>query len=328
VKSKYSARTNQLIARAIDDASVFMKSVTQRDTALLESLNAKPEVDGWHLGRIANNLGYSANEHGRISFAQYIGASIHNANLADCWQAYCLEANYQERLSIHIAKQVGTPVQLFDQFSIRWIDSDVCTLAFAVWQLYAVGHELPIRDMACMFELFDLRQDVTHLNLTEEQLQAYDICVCVSLLIAKQDASVAAVNKRLGELPVFKGIADFWDDDEGFARFTERAAQWFLDYSAKHEGKFGSFAETAADVLVPSWIFALDTFRQKHHQRPRSIGQHELLEIGQRVLDGAKAQTHPKLHTLVAAQAHYEKLFGTEPFNPVPFWEKFLGVES
>jgi hypothetical protein len=89
----------------------------------------------------------------------------------------------------------------------------------------------------------------------------------------------------------------------------------------------GEFASVAPDVLVPSWITALDKFRQVKSGRPCCLGTHELFEISKAVFDGANAQNHPRLPSLVKAEKYYQELVGSQPFNPFPFWEEFLQRE-
>ena len=84
----------------------------------------------------------------------------------------------------------------------------------------------------------------------------------------------------------------------------------------------------APDVLVPSWILALDKFRQKHLGRPCCLGEHELLVLSQEVIAAAQAQNYPKLPSLIAAEKFYKDQFGDEVFNPVPFWEEFMAIEG
>jgi hypothetical protein len=81
-------------------------------------------------------------------------------------------------------------------------------------------------------------------------------------------------------------------------------------------------------VLVPSWILALDKFRQKHLGRPCCLGEHELLALSQEVIAAAKAQSYLKLPALIAAENFYKDQFGDEVFNPVPFWEEFMAIED
>lgn len=106
------------------------------------------------------------------------------------------------------------------------------------------------------------------------------------------------------------------------------AAQWRLEYCPKHFDGFDGFAMVAPDVLVPSWILALDKFRQKHLGRPCCLGEHELLVLSQEVIAAAQAQNYPKLPSLIAAEKFYKDQFGDEVFNPVPFWEEFMAIEG
>lgn len=322
IKSHLKA-IEKMISLALSDAESFRGAgdAEKADQALVELLSRRR--DGY-MYAVATQLGSSANFHGRISFAQFIGGVAYSVNLTDCWEERVLAAKFRELDVFLAAKKAGTPAALFEQYSVQWQGSRISALAFDLWKLYVAGHEKHIKEMASFFELFDLRQDAASLNISAESIQPYNISVCVTLLIAREKADVAAVGKLLEVIPICKGITQFWEDDAKFAKFTERAAQWHLEYCPKHFSEFSEFANVASDVLVPSWILALDKFRQKHLGRPCSLSQHELLELGKSVLHAAQMQNHPRLPTLVVAEKHFIESFGTESFNPLPFWEKFL----
>jgi hypothetical protein len=316
-----------MIALALSDAEHFLESKKNEKSDEELYSRIKTFGSGEDLYLISIALGASSNYHGRASFGQLIGGATYSVNIIDCWKLRLLEAKILEKSSIYYAKEAQKPSALFGDISVRLYPGKIHELAFDLWKLYLVGQEDYLEEMACFFELFDLRGDVTHLGSGKE-LIPYEISVCLTLLISRDKADSASVGKLLKSIPIFKGITEFWEDDVEFARFTERAAQWHLEYCPKHFSKFDGFANVAPDVLVPSWILALDKFRQKHLRRPCCLGEHELLALSQEVIAAAKAQNHPKLPSLVAAEEFYKAQFGDEVFNPVPFWEEFMAIEG
>lgn len=318
-----------MIKLALSDAAHYSQNVdaeTAEQELYLRISSYASEAD---LYRITLGLGYSSNFRGRASFGQLVGGAAYPVNLADCWELSLLEAKIIEQSSLHDAKVSGKPSALFGEVSVRLLPGKIHALAFDIFKLYLVGQENHIKEMACFFELFDLRGDAASISMLKgEKIQPYDISVCVNLLIAREKSDSASVDKLLGSIPLFKGITEFWEDDIEFARWTERAAQWHLEYCPKNFSKFEDFANVAPDVLVPSWILALDKFRQKHLRRPCCLGEHELLALSQEVIAAAKAQNYPKLPSLVAAEKFYKDQFGDEVFNPVPFWEEFMAIDT
>jgi hypothetical protein len=323
----YSKPAQSMIRLALSDAAHFSISgdaeEAEHELTLKTSLRAS-EVD---LYRTAIEMNRISNSRSRASFGQLIGGAPYPVNLIDCWKLKLLEIKLLERSSLHDARIAGKPSALFGEVSVRLLPSKIHALAFDIFKLYLVGQENYLKEMACFFELFDIRGDVTYLGSGKE-LIPYDISVCTTLLIAREKADPASVEKLLGSIPIFKGIAQFWEDDAEFARWTERAAQWHLEYCPKNFSKFEDFANVAPDVLVPSWILALDKFRQKHLGRPCCLGEHELLALSQEVIAAAKAQSYLKLPALIAAENFYKDQFGDEVFNPVPFWEEFMAIED
>lgn len=327
VAKRYSNAAQGLITLALTDAERFRKNgdATEADAALQTLLSQR--ADGY-LYAAADQLESSANYHGRISVTQFLGGAPYPVNLMDCWEERCLSAKFREQSSLADAKLAADAASLFAAVSVRWIPSGIHNLAFALWKLYITGREQYIKEAAPIFEVFDLRQDMTHMDLTDAELQAYDVSVCVTLLVAREKAEVEVVAKLLGSIPVFQGISEFWGHDSLFATFTERAAQWHIEYCLKNSGTVSRFADVAPDALLPAWILALDKFRQKYLQRPCSLGDHELLALSQEVFARAQAQTHPRLSALVSAEQSYREMFGEEAFNPLPFWEKYLSADA
>ncbi len=320
--NRYSKAVRKIVARLIEDAQYFREreEANKADGDLFAQLASQ---EGEHLYSVSRMLLASANYHGRVSFAQFVGGEAYDVNLADCWEETCLAAKFRERFMQQQAEQAASPEALFQQVSVRWMPSEITSLALDLWKLYAIGREQLVNEFAPQFELFDLRQDVTW-AAGDEPLLAYDLAVCVTLLLARENAEVEAVDRLLGPLPVCAGIGEFWKDDAGFAQFTERAAQWHLDYSLENLGEYNVLASTTTDLLVPAWIFTLDKFRQKHLGRASTLGDHELIALGQQVLVAAQIQRHPKLRVLETAERHYEELFGVGPYNPILFWDAFL----
>lgn len=319
----YSKTVQDLILCVLSDAERFRR---ENDAEIADStlLNLISEQGEGYLYAAADQLELSANYHGRMSIAVLFGGDAYPVNLADCWEARCLSAQFREQSALCDAEQATTPADLYEHSNVRWIPSSIHNLALALWKLYLVGRESYIKEFAPIFELFDLRQDLTYLGLSDVELQAYDISVCVTLLLARENAEETAVVKLLSAIPVFQGISEFWGNDSEFSRFTVRASQWHIDYCLNNSGTFARFADVPPDVLFPSWIFALDKFRQKHLNRPSALGDHELLSLGADVIAGVQAQSYPRLRSLGMAESHYLKRFGNNVFNPLPFWEKFL----
>ena len=318
-----------MIKLALSDAAHFSQSTDAEEAE--RELNLKITVPDSELDlyRISIEIGRISNSRSRASFGQLIGGAPYAVNLVDCWRLELLKAKIVEKSSLKDAKEANNPSVLFGEVSVRWLSDKIHLLAFDIFKLYLVGQENHIKEMACFFELFDLRGDAASITMLKgEKLQPYNISVCTTLLIAREKSDPVSVDKLLGSIPIFKGISEFWEDDVEFARFTERAAQWHLEYCPKHFSKVDDFANVAPDVLVPSWILALDKFRQKNLRRPCCLGEHELLALSQEVIAAAKAQNHPKLPSLVAAEEFYKAQFGDEVFNPVPFWEEFMAIDA
>lgn len=316
----------QKIAKAArDNASDFLSgnSAHESDQYINNALKIRDEECLFKLG---SGLCGSSNFHWRIGFSELIGDKKYNVGLIDSWQANVLGEKFYAQAAICLARTAKTPDKLFSQFAVTRLPADINQLAFSLWKLYAAGHEYILKSMVSFFEVFDVRQDAARYGYSGAELEANDVAVCVSLFIGRGKADVATAERLLGTIPVFKGISRFWVDDEEFVQFTERTAQWHFDYSKKHLAKDSSFAHTAAEILIPSWVLALDVFRQKELGRPSCLGSHELLDLSVALVTLAKSQNYPKPAAFVAAEKHYEELFGNEVFNPLPFWEKFLGV--
>ena len=310
---------------AANEAHVFLKdkAFDYADTAVRRLLEEK---QGRYLYRLSDEISSSANYHGRIAFGAVLGGPEYTVNLVDCWAAHCLAAKFREQEWINGAGKTVPADQIFETYSVRLLPQQIHFLGFATWNLYAAGHESFAQDMAPLFELYDMRQDATSTGRTGEDLHAYDVSICVSLIVGRGNPDMERIVRLLSPIPVFEGVEQFWLDDDAFTRFTERAAQWHFDYSNKNMEKFRLFAITSADILNPSWVLALDAFRQKHFGRPSCLGAHELLELGKDVIALAKSQHHPKHEVFAAAEKFYVEQCGNEPFNPVPFWEKVMGV--
>jgi hypothetical protein len=311
------------LAQALLDSAHYKESGSAKvaETALSDSIPCG--ADG-NLFSIYLQLGCISNEHGRISIGQFLGDEPYPVNLVDCWLARCLAAKFLEQDVRRYAENVKSPSKL-GGITFRRTTDELIQLALDLWKLYSAGYTNPIEEFFPTFELYDVRGDSTHLE--EKHRMPTDIAVCVSLVIGRGDASLATVCRMLEPIPVFAEVAQFWEDDELFARWTEKSAQWYLEYCPKNYSKLEIFANVAPDVLLPSWITALDRFRQVKNGRPSCLGEHELFDISKAVFDGAKAQKHPRLPSLVKAEEYYEELFGLEPFNPLPFWEEFLERE-
>lgn len=327
LSKQHSKDVKKLISNTLENAKHFLKydNAGIADQAVCKLL-AQQEAD--YLYAAADELKSSANFHGRISIAQFYGGSPYPVNLVDCWEQTCLSAKFREQFSLQAAQQMATPDMLFERVSVQWIPSLINALAFSLWKLYVVGNDKHIKEMVPFFELFDVRQDVIDRVLSGDQLQAYDLVVCVTLLIGRDKGDLVSIGKLLEPLPIFSGISVFWEDDVEFMRFTERAAQWHIEYSLQNLDSSSRLADVPPDILLPSWIFALDEFRQKHLQRPSALGEHELFALGHDLFANIKKQSHPRLQTLAIAEQHYAKLFGNEQFNPLPFWKKFLSIDQ
>lgn len=313
---------------ALADADSFQKFKVRDDSGALLSEVLKTRDGENYVYSIASHLHLASNQEGRISFAQLIDGETYPVNLADCWAMKFLSISYMEQDLLKSGEQAQWKPDCFENIRTYRIPSDVNYLAFAVWKLYCMGESSAIERAIHLFSLFDVRQDVTCMGWTIEQLQAYEVSVSLSLFIGRGKGDAQTAERLLGAIPIFKDIAQFWEDDVAFTSFTERAAQWHFDYSVKNWGEDWAFAASSNEVLIPSWVLALDLFRQKQLGRPSCLGSHELLALGLELISLARSQNHPKLPALVAAQQHYDELFGKEMFNPVPFWEKFLGLES
>jgi hypothetical protein len=325
----YSKQAQKMIKLALSDAAHYSQSNDAEEAE--QELYAKISSfkSGADLYQLKLGLGYSSNFRSRASFGQLIGGAPYPVNLIDCWKLRLLEVKILEKSSMHYAKELKTLATLFEERRVHWLPDQIHELAFDIFKLYLTGQENYIKEMACFFELFDLRGDAASITMLKgEKIQPYNISVCVNLLIAREKADPVSVGKLLESIPIFKGITEFWEDDAEFARWTERAAQWHLEYCPKNFSKFEDFANVAPDVLVPSWILALDKFRQKHLGRPCCLGEHELLALSQEVISAAKAQNYPKLPALIAAEKFYKDQFGDDVFNPVPFWEAFMASEG
>lgn len=310
---------------AASEAHAFLqdKDFEYGDAAVLQQLEERPSG---YLYRLSEVLHSSANFHNRIAFSEVLGGAAHTVNLVDCWVAECLAAKFREQEWISGDGKSVPRHEIFDTFRVRLGLSKIHSLALASWKLYAAGHESYTEEMASLFELYDMRQDATSTGRTSEDLEAYDLSICVSLVVGRGNPDMERIVRLLSPIPVFERIEQFWKDDNAFARFTERAAQWHFDYSNKNMDKFRLFAETSADILTPSWVLALDTFRQKHFGRPSCLGTHELLHLSLDLIALAKTQRNPKHEVFAAAEKFYAEQFGDKPLNPVPFWEKVMGI--
>jgi hypothetical protein len=323
---KYSRHAAKMITDARNNAMWFLEDgwdVTD-EKELFELIPLPVNKDLDNLAICSQRV---SNSYGRISFAQFIGAEPYAVNLVDCWLARCLGAKFRERSMLKVAEEAQSLANLeAEGVDFTRTSTELISLAVDLWKLYTIDKGSHIAEFVPIFEVYDLRGDST--QGTREFEMPTDIAICLTLLIGRGDASLEKVCTLLEPISVFEGIARFWEDDELFAQWTEKSAQWYLEYCPKHYGDLDQFASVPTDVLVPSWITAFDKFRQVKGGRPSCLGSNELFDISKKVFDAAKAQNHPRIPSLVKAEKYYEELFGTEPFNPRPFWFKFLGHEE
>jgi hypothetical protein len=320
---KFSRPVAKMITDAKNNATWFKEDGwgNRDELGLTNLIPLPPGKDFGHISIYAHAI---SNSHGRISFAQFIGSEPYDVNLLDCWIAGCLAAKFSEQSSLQCALKAECPSKLG---GIRLISSssEIINLAIDLWKLYSTGNTKLIEEFIPLFEVYEIRGDSTRLE--EKYRMPTDIAICVTSLIGRGDGTLTTVCRLLDPIPVFEGVALFWEDDELFARWTEKAARWHLDYCPKHYSELDQFASIPPDVLIPSWITALDRFRQIKNKRPSCLGSHELFEISKAVFDGAKNQNHTRLPSLIKAEKYYKELFGTEPLNTLPFWEEFLQRE-
>ncbi len=310
---------------AANDALVCLRDGYAQacDDAVLRLLNERKQG---RLYCLADELSSSSNFHGRISFGPLIDGEEYPVNLTDCWKARCLSAKFREQEWLCMGGERGGAKALFEGYSVRLTPTPIHELALDACKLYACDQRMCLGELTALMDLFELRQDMISLATSDEELEAYDLSVGVSLLLGRDNPDMERLLSLLTPVPVFEGIGEFWMDDSAFARFTERAAQWHFDYSNKNMDGYNSFAKSPVDILIPSWLLALDKFRQNHFGKASCLGSHELLNLGVQMIAFAKTQNHPKPAVFAAAEQHYADFFGTGAFNPIPFWEEVLGV--
>lgn len=308
---------------AAKDSFAFLenKDFSLCDKSIRELLAERPPG---YLYALSQQLSISSNYHGRIAFGALVGGNEYDVNLVDCWNARCLAAILREQEWLCRSRESSITKEIIETHSVRLLPQQIYSLAFDFWKLYAVDCNSHIEEVTSLFELFDLRQDVTFSGRPPKDLEPYDLSVCISLIVGRGDPNMDRIIRLLSPIPVFDGIEFFWDNDAEFRRFTERAAQWHFDYSIENKDKFRLFAITPADILVPSWILALDKFRQSRFGRASCLGSHELLDLSSRLISLAKIQVSPPLQVFSAAEAHYSARFGDTTFDPVALWERIL----
>lgn len=238
------------------------------------------------------------------------GQSIDASPLRDGWRLQMLAGRFYEREFLRIKESCRTLEEVGKKKSLSanhyWSFSQV------VWGQFSVDLDV------------EWREGLSQLKLCEIRGQ-FDLPAHFSGLPRALNTLLRMDIPSLGEFGLFDDVAPLknlghaWNSDESFRKLLIDACDWHLEETFPADSYHSGYA------LFPTWLFALDRYRQKH-TGISCLPDHPLMVYGERILS---ADFSGPAHPLVAeAEAEYARRYGDNLVDLEGDWLAFLELRN